>query len=545
MGRTMPGFERKVKPARSALADGVRQGYGCDGSNRGWTMNRALMTAFAVLALGSPALAQAPASPPPPPSASTLAEAIPLIDASFDRWRVAAHAPGLVYGIVQDGRLVHVRATGVRTVDGEAVTPDTLFRIASMSKAFTALAILKLRDEGRLSLDAPAETYVPELARWTYPTPDSPKIRVRDLLNHAAGFVTDDPWGDRQQPLSEAEFTAMLERGVPFTRAPGLGFEYSNFGYALLGRIVTNVSGRPYKDYIESTIMAPLGMTSSGYDVLAADQSRRALGYRWENDAWSREPDMAHGVFGSMGGVQTTAEDYAKWVAFLLSAWPARDGPETGPVRRSTVREMATGSNFASSRSRTGADGKPCPVSSAYGMGLQAVADCEIGGYLAHGGGYPGYGSYMMVMPERGTAVFAFANRTYAGPSGPVTEAATLLARSNLAPRRAEPVSPALAEAYAITGRIWAAGDVEVARDSLAMNFLMDRSAENWRTIFTALKTDAGACATDAPLTANGALSGTFDWTCEKGRVSGRVLLAPTSPATIQALNFRLTPNEP
>lgn len=514
-------------------------------------MNRAVTATIAMLALASPALAQAPTSPPasaspsPPPSAATLAEAIPLIDAGFDRWRDAAHAPGLVYGIVQNGRLVHLRATGVQTVDGQTVTPDTQFRIASMSKAFTALAILKLRDEGRLSLDAPAETYVPELARWTYPTPDSPKIRVRDLLNHAAGFVTDDPWGDRQQPLSEAEFTAMLERGVPFTRAPGLGFEYSNFGYALLGRIVTNVSGRPYKDYIETTIMAPLGMTASGYDVLAGDQGRRALGYRWENDAWSREPDMAHGVFGSMGGVQTTAQDYAKWLAFLLSAWPARDGPEIGPVRRSTVREMATGSNFVSTRSRPGSDGRPCPVSSAYGMGLQAITDCEFGGYLAHGGGYPGYGSYMVVMPERGTALFAFANRTYAGPSGPVIEAAALLARSNLAPTRAEPVSPALAQAYAVTGRIWAAGDVAVARDSLAMNFLMDRSAESWRAVFTALKADAGACAVDAPVTANGALSGSFDWTCEKGRVSGRLLLAPTSPVTIQALNFRLTPNEP
>jgi hypothetical protein len=72
-----------------------------------------------------------------------------------------------------------------------------------MSKAFTALSILKLRDEGKLSLDAPAETYVPELKGWRYPTADAPKIRVRDLLNHTAGLVTDDPWGDRQTPLGE------------------------------------------------------------------------------------------------------------------------------------------------------------------------------------------------------------------------------------------------------------------------------------------------------------------------------------------------------
>ena len=82
-----------------------------------------------------------------------------------------------------------------------------------MSKAFTALAILKLRDEGRLPLDAPAETYVPEMRDWRYPTSDSPRIRVRDLLSHVAGFVTDNPWGDRQQVLPEAEFTRDAARG--------------------------------------------------------------------------------------------------------------------------------------------------------------------------------------------------------------------------------------------------------------------------------------------------------------------------------------------
>lgn len=500
-----------------------------------WALALTLGTAVPVLAQ-TPAHAAAPA-----PAPSTLPEAVAVIDAAFDRWQANAHAPGLIYGVVQDGRIIHLRAAGVRTVDGPAVAPDTLFRIASMSKAFTALAILKLRDEGKLSLDDLAETHVPEMRGWTWPTADSPRIRVRDLLNHTGGFVTDDPWGDRQQILTEVEFTRMLQDGVPFTRAPQTAFEYSNFGYALLGRIVTNVSGRPYNDYIEAEIMRPLGMTSSGYDVFASPQDRRALGYRWENEAWSREPDMRHGVFGSMGGVQTSAEDYARWISFLLSAWPARDDPDTGPVRRSTVREMAQGSNFASPRGRTGADGQPCPGSGAYGMGLQANVDCELGVYLAHGGGYPGYGSYMILLPDRRTGLFAFANRTYAGPSGPLIEAASTLVRGGLAPVRPLATSDILAERYADLGRIWAAGDVGVAADRLAMNFLMDRSAENWRTVLGLLKTDAGACATDAPITPTGGLSGTWRWTCGKGVVEGRLLLAPTTPATIQAINFRFT----
>ena len=144
----------------------------------------------------------------------------------------------------------------------------------------------------------------------------------------------------------KADFTRMLRDGVPFTRAPQLQMEYSNFGYALLGRIVTNASGRPYKDYIEQTIMRPLGMASTGYEIAESPLDRRAIGYRWENETWAREPDMRHGTFGAMGGVQTSANDYARWIAFLQSAWPARDDPETGPVRRSTVREMGQGLNF-------------------------------------------------------------------------------------------------------------------------------------------------------------------------------------------------------
>lgn len=495
------------------------------------------------LAAAGPVLAQTrttteAATPETTALATTLAE----IDAAFETWQAGAHAPGLVYGVVLDGRLIHVHASGVRTVDGEPVDRDTLFRIASMSKAFTALAILKLRDDGKLSLDDLAETHVPELAKLAYPTADSPRIRVRDLLSHLGGFVTDDPWGDRQQVMTEAEFTAFLEGGLPFTRAPQTAFEYSNLGYALLGRIVTNVSGRPYKDYIEQEIMRPLGMTSTGYDVFASDQARRALGYRWENDAWSREPDMVHGTFGAMGGVQTSANDYAKWIAFLLSAWPARDDPDTGPVRRSTVREMAQGLNFVSARSRTTSDGKPCAVGTAYAKGLIAGNDCELGPYLTHGGGYPGFGSNMILAPERGLGVFSFANRTYAGTGGVTFDAAVKLAVAGVAPARTLPLSPALTSAYADLGRIWAAGDVAVVQDQLAMNFLMDRSVETWRTVLTTLKADAGDCATDAPPTATGALSANFGWACDKGRVEGRLLLAPTTPPTIQAINFRFVP---
>ncbi len=166
------------------------------------------------------------------------------------------HVPGLVYGVVVDGKLARVRAFGVRDVaSGAPVTPDTAFRIASMSKQFTALATLRLRDAGRVSLDAPAEKYIPEMRKWHYPTSDSPRITVRDLLSHAAGFVTDDPWGDRQLDMSEADFTRFVADGVPFSRAPGMAYEYSNFGFALAGRVVTNTARTNYAEYITEQLL--------------------------------------------------------------------------------------------------------------------------------------------------------------------------------------------------------------------------------------------------------------------------------------------------
>jgi len=477
----------------------------------------------------------------------TLDQITPEIDALFARFQADQHVPGLVYGIVKDGKLAYVKGIGVQNIDDRRpVTPDSLFRIASMTKAFTALSILKLRDDGRLRLDDLAEDYIPEMKGWTYPTKDSPRIRIRDLLQHVGGFVTDDPWGDRQQVLPQAEFTKLIAAGVPFSRAPQTAHEYSNLGYALLGRIVAKASGMAYTDYVKQTILTPLGMTSSGYDAPHAPKARYALGYRWENERWTAEPEMADGAFNSMGGLQVSAKDYAKWVAFLLSAWPPRDDADTGPVKRSTVREIAQGSNFISVTSRNGSSGATaCKQAAAYGMGWRVAQDCDLGLTLAHGGGYPGYGSHVMLMPDYGVGIFALSNRTYAGPSAPAWDSAVAMDKAGLLEARAVPVSPAIAEIYAAAKAAYAAGNLGPLQGRLAMNFLMDRSAENWAAEFARLKAEVGACPADEPLAPTGAMSTTFRLDCEKGELEGGLLLAPTNPVTIQALRFRVVKDAP
>ena len=494
-------------------------------------------SALAMIALGASAEEAAP-SPVIP------AEVTDRIDARFLDYQTEQHVPGLVWGIVKDGELVYFKTSGVANLETDApVTADSLFSIASMSKAFTALGILKLRDEGKLYLDAPAEYYVPELRGWTYPTTDSPRIRVRDLLAHVSGMVTDNPWGDRQQDMPEDVFTEVLKEGVPFSRAPQMAYEYSNFGYALLGRIITNVSGMPYEDYIRTEIMLPLGMTSTGYDVHAVDQDRRALGYRWEEGGFSDEPSLGPGVFGAMGGVMTNADDYEKWVAFLLSAWPPRDGEETGPVKRSSVRELSQGLNFPRVYKRDGLDGdEPCAVAMTYAMGFSNNTECDLGFTLTHSGGYPGYGSNVLLMPDAGVGVFAFANRTYAAPSRIVREAALELAKAGEMPARDWPVSAPVAEAYAVAGAIYEQGSFAPADGKLAMNFTMDATIPVRERALAALKDEAGACETGAPFKANGRLSGNFTWTCENGQMEGWLLLSPNHPPLIQELNLSFVP---
>lgn len=496
----------------------------------------AILALVAVTASAEPASHPAGASEP----ASIDTSITNALDASFEHFRQTAHIPGLVWGIVRDGQLVHVGTFGVQDVETKRpVTPDTVFRIASMSKAFTALAVLGLRDAGKISLDAPVQRYIPQAKGWRYPTTDSPELRVRDLLGHTGGLGPDDPWSDREQPMPETAFTALLDKGLSFNDAPDANYEYSSLGYALLGRIITNVSGQRYDRYIQSLLMRPLGMTASGYEIGDVPLDRLAVGYRCENDLFVREPSMANGAFGAMGGVHTNARDYARWVSFLLSAWPARDGPEGNPVPRALVRELATGMSLprVSARPRHG-DAGPCPFATVYGAGFNIVRDCELGLLLTHNGGYPGYGSTVLLMPDYGVGIFAFANRTYAVPIGVVFDAASALKQAGLLKARVRTVGAALARAYAAAGAMYRAGDVRPGSGMLSSNFLMDRSTENWRDEFTRLKGDVGTCKAQEPIIATGLRTGSFSWACEHGEIRGTLELSPTNPPLIQALRF-------
>jgi CubicO group peptidase (beta-lactamase class C family) len=183
---------------------------------------------------------------------SSLTAALPRIDMIFSEFYEKQRIPGLIYGIVADGALFHVSSMGARRTGTPApIDADTVFRIASMSKSFAAMAVIKLRDEGKLRLDDPIADYVPELAKLPYPTRDSAPITAFQLLTMGGGFPQDDPWADRQLNAAPETMNEWMRGGISFSNPPNLKYEYSNFGYGIVGRIVTNVSGMPYQQYVK------------------------------------------------------------------------------------------------------------------------------------------------------------------------------------------------------------------------------------------------------------------------------------------------------
>jgi D-alanyl-D-alanine-carboxypeptidase/D-alanyl-D-alanine-endopeptidase len=458
------------------------------------------------------------------------------IDTALAAFAEEQQIPGLVTGIVQDGRLVHVTPLGLADIEGgRKVGPDTVFRIASMTKNMTALAILALRDRGRLALDAPLREYLPQFAAVPPATSDSPEVCLRHLLTHTAGFVTDDPWGDRVLGMSPAELDALIATGRLFARPPGLAFEYSNLGYALLGRVLTNVSGEPYQSFIRRTILDPLGMGRTTFDALEAASGDYAFGYRLDEEQWSRERIEPDGEVGAMGGLATTVPDYARYVAFLLGAWPARDDPDGGPIRRASVREMALW--HAPPFPNEPVDGRVTPPS-AYGYGLMSTADIDLGRRLHHSGGLPGYGSHVLLMPERGWGVMAFGNRTYAQMSRITLRVAELLHEAG---PKSEPPKPSAALARAIDAIVaaYTAGRIEVAGKMFAVNFLLDMPARLRDVELASLKQrlGEGCLETIAPVHA---LGGRFTLACERGRLQATIVLAPGAEAGIQKLTFNV-----
>ena len=464
-----------------------------------------------------------------------------VVDQLYKDHAAKNNFPALVYGVVVDDKLLYWGGTGYTNVEKKTEATNTsAFRIASMTKSFTTLAIMKLRDEGKLKLDDPASKYIPEMKKVKHLTSDAQPITIRQLMTHAAGFPEDNPWGDRQLADTDKELLDLISSDVAFSNVPGMAYEYSNLGFALLGRIITNVSGKPYQQYMTESIFKPLGMNNTYWDYKKVPAEKLAHGYRRQGTGWKEEALLADGSYGAMGGLITTMEDFGKYVALHISAWPPRSDKESAVLKRSSLREMQTTGFFAAlNAGYRYPSGRPCATTAQYAFGLRWTKDCEGRTWIGHSGGLPGFGSNWIFFPEYGFGVVCFANLTYAPTSGiNIAVADTLIKLADLKPRTI-PVSPILQQRKEEIVKLLPTWNDAEATKIFAENFFPDRPLNELKQLTTSLYEKAGKITRIGELIPENQLRGTFVLEGEKANIEVFFTLAPEKVPLIQQLDMR------
>lgn len=262
---------------------------------------------LALLVALSFACASSHAPPPPPPPPVTLQ--IDPIESLFADYSGAA--PGASVIVIQDGRVVLSRAYGTADIKtGVAATPRTDYRLASVTKQFTAMAIMLLVKDGKLGYDLPVRDILPEMP------PQSHQVTIRNLLNHTSGVLDyEDLIPDTQTvQVHDADVLTLLAARDSMNFAPGTHYRYSNSGYCLLALIVERVAKMPFARFLHERIFAPLGMTSSvahqdGIDTVP----NRAFGYTPDSGRFLPTDQSVTSATLGDGGVYTSVEDLVRW----------------------------------------------------------------------------------------------------------------------------------------------------------------------------------------------------------------------------------------
>jgi CubicO group peptidase (beta-lactamase class C family) len=444
--------------------------------------------------------------------------------------------PATIVTLIERGEPIWTYGRGETMLgNGTPPTADSVFRIASMTKSFTAAAILLLRDRGALELDDPIVRHLPWAATIGAPS-DARPISIRDLLTMNAGFPTDDPWGDRQESAPIASFDALVAGGLTFARPPGTGFEYSNLGYALLGRVVTQASGVDYLDFVTRDVLEPLGMHATRFDTSAIDDAVRAHGYARPEGRLVPEPVTSPGAFSPMGGLHSSARDLAVWVRGFTAPAGARH-----PLAFASRREMQQGRTFVRSDSRTVDATQQAIVIWTYGYGLSIDVDSTAGTFVNHSGGYPGFGSHMRWHPGSGFGIVALANKTYA----PMRVLAAELLYDVVA-SYARPVDiaagllPQTRDAMDVAERLLARWDDALASAHVAENLDLDAPRRFRRETFERVASEIGAFGhARQTLSSRSPAHATWRVVGERGEAELEIMLTPENPPRLQTLEVR------
>lgn len=356
----------------------------------------------------------------------------------------ALGAPGVAFGVVVDGELVLAGGEGTTvTGAGVPVTPATVFRIGSITKVFTALALLALRDDGRLELDAPLRGYLPEVDGVVYPTADSPLLTVRHVLLHRSGLprLGDFDYTRPESPPSERDVLGALD-GVELESVPGLAEQYSNFGYGLLGVLAGRVSGRPFEAFVSERVLEPLGMSHSVWSAAAVPSELLARPHATgKSGALEVVNEWSLGASSGAGGIYSSVEDLARFVAWELDAWPASSRPDEPVLARASRRESQSLQAVDGVHVRE-QQGQPSALVDGTGLGWGAYRDCRFGLVTWHNGGTEGHRAAIYLLPSRGLGLIVLTNRDGVDVDGAARRSLARLHDAGVLPEREPSLEP-------------------------------------------------------------------------------------------------------
>lgn len=299
-----------------------------------------------------------------------------------------SRTPAVSYALSWDGATLLAGARGLSDVgSGEAASPKTGYRVASITKTFTATLVMQLAERGKVQLDAPVTSYL----AWLRPALADSGVTVRHLLTHSGGIIRDGScaWRDGTFPSREQLHTELLDH--PRFAAPAVGFRYSNMAYALLGEIIETVTGRRFGTAVDRGIARPLGLEASGTRLTPRLRSTLATGYwrRLPGDDYRSDPPSEAGAFEPAGGLISNVGD-------LLRFQHAHFPGDTTLLSELTKREMQRTQWQRSEEPHQG-----------YGWMIWAVDGIGVRG---HSGGYPGFTTRMGFSPEYRIAAAVLTN---------------------------------------------------------------------------------------------------------------------------------------